>query len=467
MSTPAGWYPVAEGQLRYWDGARWTEHTAPAQPVARAPQQDPGPAIAITADPVGRNVPAHRKSGLATWLGWGSFLLVAALGAATGGVSGLAVLAGLFVLIVGFVAVIRGHVTWARLRSRAAGATALGASMVLMIVGGALADPVALPEAAPSPPPSSTPTSASPTPTSSPPPSPAAKPSPAVAKNSALAAAAALTVKGRAPKTGYTRELFGQAWFDITRSGCDTRNEILIRDLSDRTMKNECKVLEGTLAPDPYTGTEIRFVIGGASEVDIDHVVAIGDGYQKGAAAWTDGKRVAFANDPLNLLAVSASANRAKGDGDAATWLPPNKAYRCTYVARQIAVKRKYGLWVTAAERDAMMRVLTACPATVLPAAGSSPTTVVLPTTKATPTPTPTKVAPLPVKPQPKPAPKPKPKPSTAPKPKPKPKPKPALGVVRPGSFCAPEGARGVTVKGTPMVCSTKAGADRARWRKG
>lgn len=89
----------------------------------------------------------------------------------------------------------------------------------------------------------------------------------------------ALVVKGRAAKTGYTRAAFGQAWFDADRNGCDTRNDILRRDLSARTMKNSCKVLAGTLPNDPYTGASIRFVYGGASEIDIDHVVALGDAW--------------------------------------------------------------------------------------------------------------------------------------------------------------------------------------------
>jgi len=144
-------------------------------------------------------------------------------------------------------------------------------------------------------------------------------------------------------------------------------------------MKNACKVMAGTLAPDPYTGTSIRFVYGGASEVDIDHVVALSDAWQKGAATWPAGKRLALANDPLNLLAVDAGTNRSKSDGDTATWLPPYKAFRCTYVARQVAVKGKYGLWVTSAERDAMNRVLATCPTMGLPAQGSAPTVAALP----------------------------------------------------------------------------------------
>lgn len=184
---------------------------------------------------------------------------------------------------------------------------------------------------------------------------------------SALAAVDGLSVKGRAPRTGYSRQQFGRVWFDADRNGCDTRNDILRRDLVDRQMKNWCKVLAGTRSPDPYTGRTIRFVIGGPSEVDVDHVVALADAWQKGAASWPPGIREQFANDPLALLAVDAGTNRSKGDGDAATWLPPNRSYRCAYVARQVAVKAKYRLWVTAAERDAMVRVLSTCPRMPLP----------------------------------------------------------------------------------------------------
>jgi Protein of unknown function (DUF3761)/Protein of unknown function (DUF1524) len=205
-------------------------------------------------------------------------------------------------------------------------------------------------------------------------------------------------VKGRAPKTGYTRDQFGQAWFDTDRNGCDTRNDILRRDLVSRQMQNACKVLAGTLAPDPYTGTSIRFVYGGASEVDIDHLVALSDAWQKGAATWPAGKRLALANDPLNLLAVDSSTNRSKGDGDAATWLPPNKAFRCTYVARQVAVKGKYAIWVTSAERDAMTRVLATCPSMPLPGPGSASTVAALPAAQPAPQPAPAP-APAPVQP--------------------------------------------------------------------
>ncbi|WP_338495696.1 HNH endonuclease family protein [Streptomyces sp. SJL17-4] len=187
------------------------------------------------------------------------------------------------------------------------------------------------------------------------------------ARGTALAAVETLTVKGRAPKTGYEREKFGRAWADVDGNGCGTRDDILKRDLTGvRFTDGRCKIASGTLTDDPYTGTTVRFVRG-RSKVDIDHVVALSDAWQKGAGKWDGETRRRFANDPLNLLAVDASTNRRKSDGDAATWLPPNKAYRCTYVARQIAVKKKYGVWVTGGERDAMRRVLTTCPQQRLP----------------------------------------------------------------------------------------------------
>jgi uncharacterized protein DUF1524/excalibur calcium-binding domain-containing protein len=196
----------------------------------------------------------------------------------------------------------------------------------------------------------------------------------------ALTALAALPVKGRAPMTGYSRDRFGDGW--LTVNGCDTRDRILRRDLSRKAFSagGTCEVLSGHLN-DPYTARPITFVRGGGSEVDIDHVVALGDAWQKGAQQWSPSRRIALANDPLNLLSVDAGANRQKGDGDAATWLPPNKSFRCRYVARQIAVKRRYGAWVTRAERDAMRRVLAKCPATPLPAGGG----VHVPTASPTP----------------------------------------------------------------------------------
>jgi hypothetical protein len=184
------------------------------------------------------------------------------------------------------------------------------------------------------------------------------------APSRALDALQDLAVKGRAPRTGYSRERFGDGWRTV--AGCDTRDLVLRRDLADKRYAGDCVVRAGRLE-DPYTARTLAFVRGGASEVDIDHVVALSDAWQKGAQSWSAGRRAAFANDPLNLLAVDAGTNRRKGDGDAATWLPPNKAFRCAYVARQVAVKRRYDAWVTQAEHDAIARILARCPGQRLP----------------------------------------------------------------------------------------------------
>ena len=107
---------------------------------------------------------------------------------------------------------------------------------------------------------------------------------------------------------------------------------------------------------------------GPGDQVDIDHVVALGNAWVTGAFRFDIRTRAALANDPLDLLAVDLHTNRSKGDGDAATWLPPYRPFRCAYVARQVAVKHKYGLWVTPPERAAMVRVLDSCPGQRLPA---------------------------------------------------------------------------------------------------
>lgn len=187
--------------------------------------------------------------------------------------------------------------------------------------------------------------------------------SPTAAK--ALAADGTLRIRPAAAMAGYRRDQFGPAWADVDHNGCDTRNDILNRDLSAkqwRTGTHQCVVIAGILR-DPYTGRTIHFAKAHATAVQIDHVVPLGDAWQTGAASWTDARRKQFANDPENLLAVDGPANEAKGDDDTSTWLPPNAAFRCAYVARQVTVKARYGLWVTSTEQRAIRAVLARCPA--------------------------------------------------------------------------------------------------------
>jgi hypothetical protein len=179
----------------------------------------------------------------------------------------------------------------------------------------------------------------------------------------ARALLATLPVKGKAPGTGYDRTgKFGSAWIDVDHNGCDTRNDVLARDLSGIVRQGPCKVVTGTLVS-PYTGATIDFVRGNTTStlVQIDHVVALENAWRTGAQQLSQSEREALANDPSNLFAVDGRSNSQKRSGDAATWLPANTAFRCDYIEHQVAVKAKYRLWVVPAERDAMERVLDAC----------------------------------------------------------------------------------------------------------
>lgn len=200
------------------------------------------------------------------------------------------------------------------------------------------------------------------------PPAPAATLADVPAAGSAAEAAASLPERTWVEADDYRRSEFGPSWDDVDGNGCDTRNDVLARDLTGTTVDSRCRILTGTLA-DPYTGTTITFTRGQdtSNDVQIDHVVALGDAWYAGAREWDGATRTAFANDPFNLLAVDGSANTAKGARTADRWLPPNEAYRCDYAARQVAVKKRYGLTVTASEHTALINILSACPATKLP----------------------------------------------------------------------------------------------------
>ncbi|MBP1234491.1 hypothetical protein JOE40_004134 [Arthrobacter sp. PvP102] len=355
--------------------------------------------------PAGEDPRPPRKPRASTFIVGAITALFMLLGALSGGLGGALVFLAIAAGLTGLYVLATGRRSWAWLPARRkAGAIALAVSFALFI-GGAVALPrtsswnaeaassegTASPAAAAA----SATAKATPAPSSSPtaqetgepldPDSPyllaqgvnvtAPKAQPAFATK-AVDLLATLPIKGRAPKTGYDRALFGQAWADVDRNGCDTRNDILKRDLTGITYTNSvpCKVQSGTLA-DPYTGTSISFLRGSAtsSKVQIDHVVALSDAWQKGAQQLTTEQRTAFANDPLNLQATDGPTNIKKGDGDAATWLPPNKGFRCEYVARQISVKATYSLWVTQAEHDAMAKILADCSGQLAPTNEQAP----------------------------------------------------------------------------------------------
>lgn len=185
----------------------------------------------------------------------------------------------------------------------------------------------------------------------------------------AAAELAALPVRDRDP-VGYQRSLFGPAWTDIDQNGCDTRDDVLRRDLADVHLRrgSRCVVETGTLH-DRYTGSTVLFQRGPgtSSAVQIDHVWPLHAAWAQGASEWSAAQRLVFANDELNLLATTGAINQAKGDRMPDTWLPPDRDYQCQYVARGIAVGVKYRLAVTITQRDAMARVLTSCPRQAVP----------------------------------------------------------------------------------------------------
>ncbi|HEX2809588.1 MAG TPA: DUF1524 domain-containing protein, partial [Kineosporiaceae bacterium] len=294
---------------------------------------------------------------------------------------------GLSALVTAMIAVVRGHLDWAQLTSRRAGGWAATGATAVVVVGGLLASttaagtgdgtvtqastPSATAGLTTGPPPTTTSAIASTTATTTTSATGSDPLSAAIASASgglALAALGHLPVKAAAARTGYARKAFGQAWADVDRNGCDTRSDVLRGDLSRVVIKagtHGCAVASGT-AIDPYTGKTLTYRYG-STTVSVDHVVSLADMWVSGARQWTAAKRLAFANDPLNLSVVATSVNKAKGDRNAAAWLPPRTSYRCRYVARQVAVKSKYGASVAPAERAAIGRILIGCNGQELP----------------------------------------------------------------------------------------------------
>lgn len=399
FNPPPGWPPSPPG---------WTPPPG-WRPPAHFPAPPPGWQLWV--DSASRADKAWRPGWrLYTALGLVGFISLFALAA---GGSGALALGGITAFLLGLVGLVRPQ--WVGAPGRAATGIAAGAGLVLLVGGSALTSPA--PTVLPEPPPAATsaPASGRPTPVASPTtgqptPTPTApstkpstpKPSPTVGRPVAGTARAALEdlkVKGRAPKTGYDRDRFGSGW--STRStGCDTRQTVLRRDLAKVKVlaTDDCTVVGGKLN-DPYTGAAFAAKTTSVDDLEIDHVVATSDAWQKGVQQLSASRRRAFYNDLLNLQTTVATVNASKGDGDAATWLPAITTYRCTYVARQIAVKAKYDLWLTKAEKAAMARVLDRCPDQKLPTAASARRVV--------------DKKPTMVDPEPKPAPKKKPKEST------------------------------------------------------
>ena len=186
----------------------------------------------------------------------------------------------------------------------------------------------------------------------------------------ATTALAALPVAGKTSLDGYDRGcgegegcVFGPAWADVDRNGCDQRNDVLHRDLTAvqvREGTHDCVVVGGVL-DDPYTGQTVTFVKADAAEVPIDHVVPLAAAWVQGAAGWPAEQRQAFANDLANLMATTRAANSAKGDSTAEEWVPDDPSYGCSYASVVVTVKSRYALAVTPAESTALQSLLATC----------------------------------------------------------------------------------------------------------
>jgi hypothetical protein len=162
-----------------------------------------------------------------------------------------------------------------------------------------------------------------------------------------------------ASMSGYSREEFGTAWKDVDHNGCDTRDDILSRDLTKVKKRDKCTVISGSL-DDPYTGKTVVFAKARAIQVQIDHVFPLGLAWRMGASKWTEDKRTELANDRDNLLAVSGRPNEQKSDKGPSDWQPP-KAFECTYAEKFIAVADEYHLSVTHADHTELGDMLDTC----------------------------------------------------------------------------------------------------------
>lgn len=170
-------------------------------------------------------------------------------------------------------------------------------------------------------------------------------------------------VPARGSVPGFHRDNFGRGWVDVDRNGCDTRNDVLARDLNPARLRADSTcVVESGVLHDPFTGAILEFVRGSSNNVDIDHLYPLSRAWDMGAADWPEQRRIEFSNDQdLNLWAVSASANRAKGDRGPGEWLPPNVGARCAYAVAYTGVAHAYGLGLTTEDHAVLNEILDDC----------------------------------------------------------------------------------------------------------
>lgn len=175
-------------------------------------------------------------------------------------------------------------------------------------------------------------------------------------KSTAQAELSALSVATEGSLTGYDREEFPH-WITITGT-CNTRETVLKRDGSSVSTDSACAATSGSWFSE-YDGATTS----SAGSFDIDHVVPLAEAWRSGASSWTTSRRQAFANDleGPQLIAVSASSNRSKGDEDPSTWQPTRTTYRCTYAKMWVHTKARWDLKLQSAEKTALNSMLATC----------------------------------------------------------------------------------------------------------
>jgi hypothetical protein len=174
-------------------------------------------------------------------------------------------------------------------------------------------------------------------------------------------AASAPSATAATPPPDYSRDEFGTGWTDPDHNGCDARQDTIRAATTNRVTAGPCKITQADIR-DRYTGR--TYPGANPSAFDIDHVVALHDAWNSGAYTWTRAKRIAFANDPADLVLTTASANRSKGDQDPSTWAPASHDGACFYARTYRAIKLRWRLHTTPAQRSAIRRTLATCTGT-------------------------------------------------------------------------------------------------------
>ncbi|MBX7555386.1 HNH endonuclease family protein [Streptomyces sp. tea 10] len=165
-----------------------------------------------------------------------------------------------------------------------------------------------------------------------------------------------LNVAAPHPMTGYSRAKFPH-WI-IQYGTCDTREVVLKRDGKDVVQDQQCRAVSGSWVS-AYDGRTFT----AAGQLDIDHMVPLANAWRSGADEWDTTLRRKFANDLIEpqLIAVSASSNRQKGDQSPDQWAPPLHSYWCTYSRAWTHVKYTYHLNITEAEKNKLNEMLDTC----------------------------------------------------------------------------------------------------------